>query len=95
MLTFENNRISGFGSFDHKDTLKFYRCKWDNDSKNWVVPPETDLKIITKLIKKINEESTRKTNEKWATACADCDVKFAKKGTEEYDRVLTRFKELV
>ena len=55
MLTFENNRISGFGSFDHKDTLKFYRCKWDNDAKNWVVPPETDLKIITKLIKKINE----------------------------------------
>jgi hypothetical protein len=60
MLTFENNRISGFGSFEHKDTLKFYRCKWDNDAKNRVVPTETDHKIITKLIKKINEESTQK-----------------------------------
>lgn len=94
MLTLENNRISGFGSFEHKDTLKFHKCKWDNVAKNWSVPPETDVKMITKLIKKINEESTRKTNEMWASACVDCDVTFAKKGTEDYDRVLERFKEI-
>ena len=95
MLTFENNRISGFGSFEHKDTLKFYKCKWDNDAKNWYVPEETDTKMISTLIKKINEEATRKTNEKWAQACADCDVKFAKKGTDDYEKVLQKFKELV
>jgi hypothetical protein len=95
MLTFENNRISGFGSFDHKDTLKFYRCKWDNDAKNWFVPDDADVKMISKLIKKINEVATQKTNEKWASACASCDVKFAKKGTEDYERVLAKFKELV
>jgi len=65
MLTFENNRISGFGSFEHKDTFKFYKCKWDKDAKNWYVPPETDVKMISKLIKKINDESTQKVNEKW------------------------------
>ncbi len=95
MLTLESNRISGFGSFEHKDTFKFYKCKWDKDAKNWVVPPETAIKMISKLIKKINEESTQKTNEKWARACAICDVQFAKKGTEDYDKVMIKFKELV
>ena len=95
MLTFENNRISGFGSFEHKDTLKFYKCKWDNDAKNWYVPEDADTKMISKLIKKINEVATQKTNEKWAQACADCDVKFAKKGTDDYEKVLQKFKELV
>jgi hypothetical protein len=95
MLTFENNRISGFGSFEHKDTFKFYKCKWDNDAKNWFVPDDADIKMISKLIKKINEVATQKTNEKWASACASCDVKFAKKGTEDYERVLAKFKELV
>jgi len=79
MLTFENNRISGFGSFEHKDTLKFYKCKWDNTAKNWFVPEDTDIKMISKLIKKINADKTEKTNEKWARACTECDVKFAKK----------------
>ena len=95
MLTFENNRITGFGSFEHKDTFKFYKCKWDNDAKNWFVPEDADVKMISKLIKKINELATHKTNEKWASACASCDVKFAKKGTEDYERVLAKFKELV
>ena len=95
MLVFENNRISGFGSFEHKDTLKFYKCKWDTTAKNWVVPADADVKTIIKLIKKINEEKIQKTNEKWARACTECDVQFAKKGTEEYNRVLKKFKELV
>jgi lipid A disaccharide synthetase len=95
MLTFENNRISGFGSFEHKDTFKFYKCKWDNDAKNWFVPEDADVKMISKLIKKINEVATQKTNDKWASACASCDVKFAKKGTEDYEIVLAKFKELV
>ena len=93
MLTFENNRISGFGSFDHKDTLKFYRCKWDNDAKNWLVSEDADVKMLSKLIKKINAETTQKTNDKWAKACTECDVKFAKKGTDDYNRVLIKFKE--
>jgi hypoxanthine phosphoribosyltransferase len=95
MLTFENNRISGFGSFEHKDSFNFYKCKWDKEAKNWYVPPETDIKMISKLVNKINDESTQKTNEKWARACAICDVQFAKKGTEDYDKVMTKFKELV
>ena len=95
MLTIENNRISGFGSFEHKDTFKFYKCKWDNSAKNWFVPEDADVKTISKLIKKINADATQKTNDKWARACTECDVKFAKKGTEEYDRVLIKFKELV
>ena len=32
---------------------------------------------------------------KWARACTECDVQFVKKGTEEYNRVLKKFKELV
>ena len=95
MLTFENNRISGFGSLEHRDLLKFHKCAWDNDEKCWVVHSDTDVKMITALVNKINDESTRKTNEKWARACADCDVTYAKKGTDDYDRVLKRFKELV
>ena len=95
MLTFENNRISGFGSFEHRETFRFYKCKWDKDAKNWYVPPETDVKMVSKLVKKINEEATQKTNEKWAKACAICDVSFVKKGTEDYDRVLAKFKEIV
>ena len=95
MLTFENNRNSGFGSFEHKDSFNFYKCKWDKEAKNWYVPPETDIKMIYKLVNKINDESTQKTNEKWARACAICDVQFAKKGTEDYDKVMTKFKELV
>jgi hypothetical protein len=45
MLTFENNRISGFGSFEHKDTFKFYKCKWDSAAKNWSVPEDADVKM--------------------------------------------------
>ena len=94
MLEVRDNKIVGFGSFEHKDALKAFGCKWDNEIKCWNAPSTCDLKKLSKFLSKVNEEAANKTREKWAQACLDCDVQFCKKGTDDYIKVLERFKEL-
>ena len=94
MLKFENNRISGPESFEHKETLKFHGCMWDKENKNWWVKEDADIQILKDVVKAVNEMEKKKTMEKWKQACEECEVAFAKKGTPEYAKVLLVFKNL-
>lgn len=94
VLKYENNRITGYGSYEHRDTFKFHGCKWDKETNSWFVPETADREIVKKVVEKINEIEREKTTEKWIEACKECNVRFANKGTPQYEQVLKRFKEL-
>ena len=92
MLSLENNRIAGYGSYEHKENFKFYKCKWDKDAKNWFVPSDADTTMILKLIESINSVEKKKMEERWAEACNVCGFDFVKRGTPEYNKVMDKFK---
>jgi len=96
VLTFdsETKKITGFGSYEHRDTLKFHGCMWDKDNKSWYVPETVDVKLIIKIIKQINETERQNSIKKWTQACEEMGHSIVKKGSPEYNQVLTKFKTL-
>ena len=52
MLEVRDNKIVGFGSFEHKDALKAFGCKWDNEIKCWNAPSTCDLKKLSNFLVK-------------------------------------------
>jgi hypothetical protein len=88
VLKIVNKRIVGFGSFDHKDTFKFYGCLWDNETKSWYIPDTANHEEIQKVIDTVNENENQKILNRWKESCKACNVPYAKKGTPEYEQVL-------
>ena len=77
-------------AFILKEKIKELGGKWDKEAKKWNVPMTavTDLK---KMSQKVDEDKTKL----WVKACDILSFKFVKKGTVEYDEVLSIYKDLI
>lgn len=81
-------------SYPYLEILKKYESKFDKESKTWSVPLKYKVKFNNDIVNFKVKESEKK-QEKWKEACEAVGVKFASKGTEDYDEVLKVFKELI
>jgi len=85
MVKIVNGVIEGYGLYEIKDTLKYYGCTWDMDSKKWSAPINQDK--IKLFFDKLNKQKLDESEEYWKEACEKCGYKFVKKGTSEYNEV--------
>ncbi len=97
----ETKTVEGTRSeiYSNKDHLKFFRCLWDKETKTWRIPYEdVHLKRLMEFIKRWNEEQEATNETKrdlWKQACENLNIKFAKKGSDEYKQVVEEFKKLM
>ena len=81
-------------SYPYLEIIKKYEGKFDKETKTWSLPLKHKSKFNNDIVNfKVKE--TEHKQEKWIEACRLVGVKFASKGTEDYDEVLKVFKELV
>ena len=84
-------------SFALKDKIKEVcegKARFDMEKKVWMVPSGA-LPELNRLSQQFNEKNEKDTKEVWKNACSQLGFKFVKKGTEQYDKVLVLFKELI
>jgi len=81
-------------SYPYLEIIKKYEGKFDKETKTWSLPLKNKSKFHNDLVNFKTKESEHK-QEKWKEACEAVGVKFASKGTEDYDQVLKVFKELI
>lgn len=93
MLKIENGFVEGRNIFEHKDNLKFYRCKWDPEARKWRTPDNTTK--LQAYFDKVNQQKNENLKDYWKEACENCGYNFAKKGTPEYDEVKEEMKRLI
>jgi hypothetical protein len=95
MLTIENGFVKGFDLYSHRENLKFYKCKWDNEEKQWRAPDNT--RKLQAYLDKVNEAEKEQINKVWNEAIDKLGLdKFkVKKGTPEYEQTRTEFKNLL
>lgn len=93
MLTIKDGKIHG-NSYNIRHELKKLGCKFDAESKLWTLPEENYLAVFA-LMDKTNEQEEEKIHNTWRRACEFFNYKFVKKGTPEYDKVKTKFLELL
>lgn len=89
MFTF-NERYS----FPYNTILKEFDGKFNPETKEWTLPLKHKARFLSAK-QTVDNTIREKANLAWAKACESVGVKFAKKGTSEYDEVLTVFKQLV
>ena len=88
--------VSGYGVFEIKDKLKSLGCIWSKDRKGWMFGKSNpNRKQIEKCVNDLKEQKEEKSKKAWSEALLACNLKFVKKGTEDYDRVLDAFKTIV
>jgi hypothetical protein len=77
-----------------KEGLKKNGCKWDDTLKCWTVE-NTKTSAIENVYFEYVDEQEEKGKRMWKQACKDCNVPFARKGTPEYDKVKSKFIQLM
>jgi len=78
-------------SFDLKDKIKeLSKGKAKFENKVWHVPS-----TILDELKRLSNELSTKSQDKWKLACKKCGYQFVKKGTDQYQEVLEIFKKLM
>lgn len=79
-------------SYTLKDKIKELcpTAHFNKEQNVWMVEKEC-LEELTQL----SEELKAKSKFLWKKACEECNFKFVKKGTPEYDKVLLVFKNLI
>ena len=82
-------------SFALKDQLKEIcggKAKFDGEKKCWMVPQGALIEL-----KRLSDELNNKSDSKevWKKACTQCGHRFVRKGTPEYEEVITVFKKLM
>ena len=96
MVKIVSGVIEGYGLYEIKDTLKYYGCTWDMDSKKWSAPINSDMSHKIKLFfDKLNKQKSDESDEYWKEACEKCGYKFVKKGTSEYNEVKEEMTRLI
>jgi hypothetical protein len=81
-------------SYKYNDILKQHKGKFDADTKTWNLPLENKARFLSdKMVvdRKLNEQ----TKKVWKQACINCGFDFVKKESEEYNQVLSVFKDLI
>jgi hypothetical protein len=84
--------------YNHREVLKGFHCKWDNETKKWKAPVGCHLVGLEKHLIEYNKQQKTQVDDKniiWSQACKNRGVQFAKKGTPEYELVKTEFKRLM
>lgn len=85
--------------YENKDHLKFYRCLWDKETKQWRIPYEQQhldrLEAFVVEWNKMQEEKDNKKRELWQQALDNLRLRFAARGTPEYELVKQEFKRLI
>ena len=84
-------------SFQLKDSLKELckgKARFDGDKKVWMVP-QGALYELKRLSQELDETKKGDSSKIWKDACSILGFRFVKKGTPEYDQVLTKFKQLM
>lgn len=80
-------------SFEFRDILKQHDGRYHSDEKIWSVPNNQIEIIKEKQFIKLEAISRQKRN-KWQKCLDHFNLKFAKKGTGEYEDVLKMYKSL-
>ena len=84
-------------SFALKDQLKEIcggKARFDGEKKVWMVP-QGALPELKRLSQELDQKNQGDTKEIWKKACIQCGHKFVRKGTPEYEEVLSLFKRLL
>lgn len=83
--------------------FKSFHCLWNPDNKKWKIPYETQhLNNVKTFISRMNEEHEQNQEAEserikglWKQASDNLNIKFAKKGSDEYEQVKAEFKKLL
>ena len=83
--------------------FKSFHCLWNPDIKKWKVPYDTrNLNNLNAFISQMNQEyeteqevDAQRMKDLWKQASDNLNIKFAKKGSPEYEQVKTEFKKLL
>lgn len=81
-------------SFPYNDILKKFDGKFDKITKQWTLPLKNKA-LFYSGVQTIKSAQAEKSRIIWGRACEAVGVKFATKGTQEYDDVMKVFKELI
>ena len=93
MLAIEGDYIVGFDIYKHKDTLKYFQCRWDPEVKKWKIP-DNPVKLQY-YIEKVNANEKEEMQAAWQQALKSCGHERVYKGTAEYDDVKTEMKRIL
>jgi hypothetical protein len=81
-------------SYPYNTILKQFEGKFNPETKTWSLPLKHKSRFLSAK-QTIDIASKEKSQLVWSKACDAVGVKFAKKGTNEYDQVLEVFKQMI
>jgi hypothetical protein len=84
-------------SFSLKEQIKEIcngKSRFDGEKKVWMVP-QGALPELKRLSEELDNKNKDNTKEIWKNSCIKCGYKFVRKGTPQYEEVLTLFKKLI
>ncbi len=81
-------------SYPYNQILKAHGGKFDPKTKEWNVPLENKLRLYSAK-QQVDRVLKEKAEKNWGLACEEVGVRFAKKGTEDYDLVMVAFKRIM
>jgi hypothetical protein len=81
-------------SYPYNAILKQYDGKFNKETKMWTLPLKNKARFLS-AVQSVKTQQAEKAKLIWSKACEEVGVKFASKGTEDYDQVLAVFKEMI
>jgi hypothetical protein len=88
-MTFEFNQPY---TYQYLNLLKKCESKFNPELKTWNIPLKF-RKTFFEQKKQLDDENKERVKSIWKESCDECNYKFVKKGTDEYNEVMSVFKE--
>jgi hypothetical protein len=106
MLTidYDNKCIAGDidDIFTNIKAFKYFKCKYDVENKRWLLPSDhydiQNYNRVVEYVKVWNADVEKRNEEKkqlWQEALHNLNLKYVKKGSDDYKLVLEEYKKLL